>query len=116
MFDINQKSVSPELMKTIKEISSAHGLDINRNQPRGEKPIGDLFELAINCTWQGGLEAMVGFLTDLQQQGVRYDVRSLNIKPLGNKSGDLSGNMLIHCAYTKKATAAKKQPPKNSGK
>jgi hypothetical protein len=32
VFDINQKSVSPELMKTIKEISSAHGLDINRNQ------------------------------------------------------------------------------------
>ncbi|MBT8042875.1 MAG: hypothetical protein HKP10_06510 [Kiritimatiellales bacterium] len=107
VFDSNQRSVAPELMKTIKAISDRHGLDITRNSPRSEKPTGDLFELGINCTWQGDLDAMVGFLTDLQQQGLRYDVRSLNVKPVGKGTGKLGGNMLIMCAYTKKPNAAR---------
>ncbi len=102
VFDAEQRSVAPELMKTIKQISSKHGVDITRNQPRGEKPTGDLLEQGINCTWQGTLEALVGFLTELQQQGVRYDVRTLNVQPVGKNTGKLKGNMVIHCAYTRK--------------
>jgi hypothetical protein len=92
-------------MKIIKEISVRYGLDITRNQPYSEKPTGDLFELGINCTWQGSLDAIVGFLTDLQQQGVNYDVRQLNVSPAGRNSGNLKGNMVIHCAYTRGTTA-----------
>jgi len=103
VFDINQKSVSPELMKTIKTISTKHGLDITRSQPYNEKPTADLFELGINCTWEGKLDAMVGFLTELQQQGVRYDVRTLNVTPVGKNTGRLKGNMVINCAYIKKS-------------
>ena len=102
VFDTEKRSVSPELMKAIKAISSKHGLDITRSQPYTEKPTDDLFELGINCTWEGKLEAMVGFLTDLQQQGVRYDVRQLNVTPVGKNTGKLKGNMVIHCAYTRK--------------
>jgi hypothetical protein len=103
VFADDQRSVSPQLMKTIKEISDAHDLEITRSQPYGEKPTGNLFELGINCTWQGSLDALVGFLTDLQQQGVRYDVRTLNIQPVGKNSGNLKGNIVIHCAYTRQA-------------
>ncbi|VGO23316.1 GspMb/PilO family protein [Pontiella sulfatireligans] len=106
-FDSKQKSVSPALMKTIKSISSKHGLVINRSQPYNEKPTGDLFELGINCTWEGTLESMVNFLADLQQQGVRYDVRTLNVTPVGKSTGKLKGNMVINCAYTRKPGAAK---------
>jgi len=102
VFDAQQRSVSPELMKIIKGISSTYELDITRSQPYSEKPTGDLFELGINCTWQGKLPAMVGFLTELQQQGVRYDVRQLNVTPVGKNTGALKGNMVIHCAYTRK--------------
>jgi Tfp pilus assembly protein PilO len=109
VFDIKQKSVAPDLMKTIKSISSKHGLNINRYQPYAEKPTSDLFELGINCSWEGKLEAMVGFLTDLQQQGVRYDVRSLNVTPAGKNSGNLKVNMVINCAYTRKPVAGKKK-------
>jgi hypothetical protein len=105
-FDAGQRSVSPELMKIIKQISSKHKLDITRSQPYAEKPTGDLFELGINCTWQGSLDAMVGFLADLQQQGVSYDVRQLNVTPVGKNTGKLKGNMVIHCAYTRKAVEA----------
>jgi hypothetical protein len=102
VFDDDQRSVSPQLMKTIKAISSEHGLEITRSQPYGEKPTGNLFELGINCTWQGTLEALVGFLADLQQQGVRYDVRTLNIQPIGKNTGKLKGNIVINCAYTRR--------------
>ncbi|MEE9369307.1 MAG: GspMb/PilO family protein [Pontiella sp.] len=107
VFDSKQQSVAPELMKTIKGISSKHGFDITRSQPHPEKPTGDLVELGINCTWVGKLPAIVGFLTELQQQGVRYDVTSLNITPAGKNTGSLKGNIVINCAYTKKPNASK---------
>lgn len=101
IFETDQRSVSPELMKTIKSISDKYALNITRNQPHEEKPTGNLFELAINCTWEGSVEAVVGFLTELQQQGIRYDIRTLNITPAGKTSGDLKGNMVINCAFTR---------------
>lgn len=104
-FEADQKSVSPELMKTIKDLSDKHRLDITRSRPESnEKQIGDLFELGINCTWEGSLKALIDFLGDLQQQSVRYDVRTLNITPVGNKTGLLKGNMVINCAYTRQET------------
>ena len=101
VFEADERSVSPELMKIIKAISSEHGLEITRSQPYKEKPTGSLYELGINCTWQGTLDSMVGFLADLQKQGVSYDVRQLNVTPAGKDTGKLKGNMVIHCAYTR---------------
>lgn len=103
IFDKDARSVSPELMKTIKGISDKYSLNITRNQPHEEKPTDNLFEMAINCTWEGSVEAVVGFLTELQQQGIRYEIRTLNISPAGKGSGELKGNMVINCAYTRKA-------------
>jgi Tfp pilus assembly protein PilO len=108
-FDPGERSVAPELMKTIKAVSSKYGLDITRSQPYNEKPTGDLYEMGINCTWEGSLDAMVHFLTELQQQGVRYDVRQLNVTPVGKDTGKLKGNMVIHCVYTRKAGPATEQ-------
>jgi hypothetical protein len=108
-FDIKKRSVSPDLMKTIKQMSNKHGVDILKNSPYPEKQIGDLFELGINCTWDGTLESMVLFLGELQQQGVRYDVRTLSVAPVGKNSGKLKGNMVIHCAFTRKASAPEKK-------
>lgn len=105
VFDTEQRSVSPELMRTINQIADNHELDILRSNPFDEKPTGNLFELGINCTWNGDLTALVGFLTELQQQGIRYDIRSLNIQPAGKNSGSLKGNMVINCAYTRRPGA-----------
>lgn len=107
VFDIQQKSVSPELMKTINEVAKKHALDITRSTPRGEKPTDDLYELSINCTWDGELDAIVSFLAELQQQGVRYDVRSLNVSPVGKNTGRLKGNMMLSCAFIRKANINK---------
>jgi hypothetical protein len=90
-------------MKTISTIADKHRLRILSSQPRDEQKIGNLYELAVNCTWSGSIEAMVNFLTELQQQGLRYDINSLNISPAGNNSNDLRGNMVINCVYTRQA-------------
>lgn len=108
VFDTKQRSVSPELMKTVNTIAAKHGLNITRSQPRTEKPTGNLFELGINCVWDGDLESVVGFLAELQQQGVRYDVRSLRVQPGGSNTSKLKGNMVIYCAYTRKPGGAPK--------
>jgi Tfp pilus assembly protein PilO len=102
VFDAKQKSVSPELMKTVNTIAGKHQLNITQSRPRGEKTTDDLHEMDINCTWQGELEAIVGFLAELQQQGVRYDVRSLNVQPIPKGNGKLKGNMMISCAFIRK--------------
>ena len=108
VLDIKKRSVAPDLMKTIKGISDKHGVDILKNTPYPEKKIDDLFELGINCTWDGKLEAMVHFLAALQQQGVRYDVRTLSIQPVGKNTGKLKGNMVINCAYMRKDMSSEK--------
>lgn len=105
VFAPDQQSVAPELVKTIKQVASPHGLLILKSNPYKEKTTGDLFELGINCSWEGSLEALVGFLTDLQQQGVRYDPRTLNVTPIGKNTGKLKGNIVIHCAFTRRTAA-----------
>lgn len=107
VFDTIQRSVSPDLMKTISAIADSHGLEITKTNPYNEAPTGNLFELGINCTWQGKLDALIGFLAELQQQGIRYNVRTLNIAPLGNNTGKLKGNMIIDCAYTRRDGASR---------
>jgi len=109
VFDTKKRSVSPELMKTIKTISNKHRVDILKNSPYPEKKIGYLYELGINITWQGTLNSMVNFLAEIQQHGVRYDVRTLTVTPVGKNTGKLKGNMVIQCAYLRKPAAAKKK-------
>jgi len=108
VFKSGDHSVAPDLLKVIKRISSKNGLDITRTQPYPEKGIGDLYEMGINCTWQGSLKAVVNFLTDLQLQGAQYDIRSLTVAPQGKGKSTLKGNMVIHCAYKRTAAPAKK--------
>ena len=97
----DRRSVGPDLMKTIKACARRHGLSVLKNTPYPEKKIGNLYETGINLSWEASLEGIVAFLADLQNQGVRYDVRQLNVQPVGKNSGKLKGNMVIYCAYVR---------------
>ena len=100
-FEKNEKSVSPQLMQEIKKIASSNGVNITRNQPFDEKPIGDLFEIGINCTWNSNLESLILFLAELQKNNLRYNIKTINIMP-NTKDSQLKGNMIIECAFMKK--------------
>jgi len=101
--------VTVQLPKEIKRIADQHGLDLPLTQPEGEEQIGSLYELRVRCDWQGSLEAVVHFLYDLHTQGVRFDVRQINIKPIAKKENQLKGSMIINCAY-RRAEDEKQQP------
>jgi len=91
--------VSVMLSKEIKRMADDHGLDLTRTQPGDEKKIGSLHELNVHCEWLGDLDAVVHFLYDLHSQGIRFDVRQINIKPVAKQEGMLKGSMDISCAY-----------------
>lgn len=102
VFSTELASVSPELNKSIEDMAHRHGLEITRIQTFNEKSNKDLHEQGLNCQWKGSLESVVGFLTELQQQGARYDARTVNIQPEGKNTSRLKGNMVIQCAYLRK--------------
>lgn len=92
-------AVTAELLKEIKRTADQYGLDLLRTQPYREEQIGNLYELGVNCNWEGELEALVRFLYDLHSQGIRFDVRQLNAQPDARREGLLKGSMIIECAY-----------------
>lgn len=104
VFDSADTSVAPDLMKVVSKIADKHDFLITSQRPQNEKKMGELFELGINCSWEATLEAAVHFLAALQEEGVNYDVRSLDMRPGRNvkEKNKLSGTMMIHFAYTRR--------------
>jgi Tfp pilus assembly protein PilO len=94
-------SITAELLKEIKRTADQYQLDLVRTQPYREEQIGSLYELGVSCSWRGELEALVRFLYELQTQGIRFDVRQINIQPDAGQEGILKGSMIIDCAYRK---------------
>jgi len=92
-------AVTAELLKLIKRTADGHALDLIRTQPYREEQVGSLYELGVSCNWEGNLEALTRFLYDLQSQGMRFDVRQLNVAPIAGREGILKGSMIINCAY-----------------
>ena len=92
-------SVNIELPKMIKRMADQHGLDLLQTTPVDNDQIGSLYELSVRCDWQGDLEALVHFLHELHAQGIRFDVRKIDIKPIAKQEGLLKGSMIINCAY-----------------
>jgi len=92
-------SVNVELPKKIKHMADRHHLDLLQTTPGGEKQIGSLYELSVNCKWQGNLDALIHFLYELHTQGIRFDVRKINVKPVAKQADMLKGSMVINCAY-----------------
>jgi len=102
IFSTTQHSVAPQLVRQIKSYALRHGVTIINTTPRKEKTIGDLYELGINCSWEGSQKQLVDFLFELQKNNIRYDVRDLKIKAKGKNTGQLSGNMVVYCAFIRK--------------
>ena len=96
------EKVTPRLLESIEQLARRNNLRLESLSPDDEKSLGDVYEVAIKCTWQGDLEACVRFLYALQSEGGKYKVRSLTVSPTG-KSGMLKGFFVVDCAYTRSA-------------
>jgi Tfp pilus assembly protein PilO len=95
------KDVTAELLKTLERTAQASNLVLLRREPEKEKNVEDLYEVAINCQWEGDLEAVVRFLYALQVQGAILDVSQLTMSPASGGPGRLKGNFSVDCAYSR---------------
>lgn len=98
------QDVTAELMKTLERTAQENGMVLTRRDPEKEKSVGDLYEVAINCQWEGELDAVVRFLYALQVQGAILDVRQLTMRPTQGGQRRLTGTFTVDCAFTR-ATA-----------
>jgi len=92
-------SVNGEILKTIKRMADKHRLDLTKSRTDPESAVGNLFELSVVCDWEGELDALVHFLYEINEQGLRFDVRELTIRPDAKRAGIIRGDMIIDCAY-----------------
>lgn len=97
------KDVSAELLMLIERTANENALVLLRRQPEKEKSVGDLYEVAIDYTWEAELDALVRFLYALQVQGAILDVRQLTVTP-AQGPGRLKGSFTVDYAYTRTGT------------
>lgn len=95
------KDVTAELLMTLERTAQQHSLILLRREPEKEKSVGDLYEVAINCTWESTLDALVHFLYALHIQGAILDIRQLTVTPGQGGPDRLKGNFTVDCAYTR---------------
>ncbi len=88
-------------------LAAKNNLSIVRRQVGSERQVGDVFEMPIDCKdWEGSLEALVGFLYDIQAEGAMLDMRQMFIRPTPKKPALLRGSFTLYCAYLRDASAA----------
>jgi Tfp pilus assembly protein PilO len=95
------KEVTAELLKNLEQTAREHGLILLRREPDQEKSLGDLYEVAIHCTWEGQLDALVHFLYAIQVQGAILDIRQLTVTPTDNSPNQLKGSFTVDHAYSR---------------
>ncbi|QHI70459.1 hypothetical protein [Tichowtungia aerotolerans] len=99
-------SVTGEILKEIKSMADGTGLDLTKSRANREKQVGTLYELSVICDWEGELEELVRFLYQVNEQGLRFDIRELSVRPDAKRAGILRGDMIIDCAYRRSDEAA----------
>ncbi|HMP77739.1 MAG TPA: type II secretion system protein GspM [Kiritimatiellia bacterium] len=97
--------VTADMLRTVKRLADEHGVSITRIEPDKEKVTGDLSEVAIDCAWDGELDALVRFLYAVQSHPAILDVRQLTVAPAQGAAGRLRGNFTVFFAFSRGVAA-----------
>lgn len=105
------KKVEADLLLSLEKMAAQHGVVLTRRTAEAERPaeVGDLFETAITCDWEGTLGALVQFLFAQQTESMVSDVRHLSVQPAGGPKAQpdqLKGAFTIHYAYRRETAPA----------
>ncbi|MGD9874541.1 MAG: hypothetical protein AB7T27_09765 [Kiritimatiellia bacterium] len=94
--------VTSELLRNLEQTANKSGLVLKTRSAGAETVSSNkLCEISIKCDWEGSLETLVPFLFDIQEQGVRYDIRELRVVPSKGEKEKLNGNFILDCAYSR---------------
>lgn len=95
------RDVTADYLKILERVANESKLSLLKRKPKKEKHHGDLYELAIDCTWEGDLDALVHFLYALEQENVTMDLEQLTVTLKAGGKGELKGNFTLMCVYTR---------------
>ena len=93
------KDVTTDLQILIERLAKANGLTLISREAEKETLRGNMYEVAVNCKWEGKLEALTRFLFDIQKEDVILDVSQLTISP--NEKKVLRGGFTVYCSYSR---------------
>lgn len=93
------KDVTTDLQILIERVAKANGLNLISREAEKETLRGNMYEVAVNCKWEGKLEALTRFLFDIQKEDVILDVSQLTISP--NERRVLRGGFTVYCSYSR---------------
>jgi Tfp pilus assembly protein PilO len=93
------KDVTTDLQVLIERLAKANGLILISREAEKESLRGNMYEVAVNCKWEGKLEALTRFLFDIQKEDVILDVSQLTISP--NEKKVLRGGFTVYCSYSR---------------
>ena len=97
-YDIKE-AVGAELLRKVRSLADENRVTTTRITPNEEQNTGDLYEQALEVTWEAGLEQLVRFLYAVQIAGATLDIRQMTVAP--SKNERLKGNLKIYFAYTR---------------
>ena len=75
------KDVTADLLIALDRISKTHNVSLTRREAEKEKHVGQVYEMALQCSYEATLENLVHFLLELQSQAAILDVNQLSVKP-----------------------------------
>lgn len=101
--------VTSQLLKDLQRSADQFNLALLRVEPDDEENVGDLYEVSIQCSWEGTLDSLVKFLYKVQEESGMVDTRQLTITPTRSGVRMLKGNMVVDYAYSRGT------PPPESG-
>lgn len=100
-YDVNE-AVGAELLRKVRSLADENRVATTRITPSEEESIGDLFEQALECSWEAELEPLIRFLYAVQIAGATLDIRQMTVAP--SREQQLKGNVKIYFAYTRHET------------
>lgn len=104
-----EQDVIADYLKILETIVKDNSVTLSKRQPQKEKKHNEVYELAIDCTWESDLGSLVHFLYALEQQKVTVDIDDLSVSLVAGGKGRLKGNFALICLYTRKGQPA--SPP-----
>ena len=103
------QDVTADYLKILENIVKENNVTLSQRRPQKEKKQKDLYEFAIDCTWEADLDAMVHFLYALEQQKVTMDMGDLNMSLKEGGKGKLNGSFSLICLYTRAGNTSQPQ-------
>lgn len=95
------RDVIADYLKTLERLAKDNNLALIQRKPQKEKKHGELYELTIDCTWEGELEALIRFLYALETENVTMDIDDLTVALIPGGKGKMKGNFALLCIYSR---------------